>query len=203
VHVVKGEKYTPEPLDAAEVLAIMDQCSRRAPTGIRDRALIALMYRTGLRISEALALRPSDVDHDRRTVTVRNGKGGPYGGPRHRVVGTDDGALAHVAAWEARRAALGVGGRSPLFSTLAGGPLSGSQVRAMLHRRAGHAGIDKRVTPHQLRHSMARELLEEGAALPFIQRQLGHASLDATAHYLNRIAPADLAEGMRSRPGWE
>lgn len=191
----KGQKFPPEVLSEAEVRALMAGCSKRAPTGVRNRALIALLWRTGLRISEALALRPSDIDAERGMVRVANGKGG-----KHRTVAAGEEALALVGAWAAARAALdGVTGRQPLFCTLQGGRLSSRYVRTAMRRIARKAGVERRVHPHAFRHTLASELQAEGVSLPAIQKQLGHASLDGTAHYLARIAPVDLVEMMRSR----
>jgi integrase/recombinase XerD len=195
---VKGQKYAPEVLQPSEVLALMRACSRRAPTGIRDRALIALLWRTGLRISEALDLKPSDIAAAKGTVSVANGKGG-----RHRVVGIDDEALAIVERWLDVRRGLGVNGKQPVFCTLKGGRLSGQQVRAMLGRRAAKAGIERRVNPHAFRHTLTAEWVEEGKSLQAIQQQLGHASLDGTAHYVQKIAPTNLVQIARDRPSWD
>jgi site-specific recombinase XerD len=195
--MVRGRTYPPDPPTRAEVVRIMDACSRRAPTGLRDRALIALLYRTGLRVSEALSLRPSDLDPERRLVRVARGKGGGF-----RLAAIDDEALAHVAAWLERRRALGHNGHHHLFCTLGGRRLGGNQVRVMLHRRAAKAGVDRRVTPHQLRHAMAVELVGEGEGLDAVQRQLGHSSVVHTAWYLRRVAPVDLSDLAARRPRW-
>jgi integrase/recombinase XerD len=194
---VKGEKYPPEVLQPSEVLALMKACSRRAPTGIRDRALIALLWRTGLRISEALDLKPSDIVPAKGTVRVPKGKGG-----KSRTVGIDDDALAVVERWLDVRRARGINGKQTVFCTLDGGRLSGQQVRAMLKRRAAKAGIERRVNPHAFRHTLAYEWRLERRDLVEIQDQLGHASLDGTAHYIRKIAPLDLVQIARERPGW-
>ena len=73
-HHNKGKKLPPEPLTQDEVLALMDACSRRAPTGRRDRALICVLWRAQLRISEALALKPADLD-ERGAIRILHGKG--------------------------------------------------------------------------------------------------------------------------------
>lgn len=194
----KGRKFPPEVLSADEVRALMDACSRRAPTGKRNRALIAVMWRAGLRVSEALDLRPANLDAARGTLTVVNGKGG-----RSRVVALDAEAFAYVDRWLDARRALGISSRKPLFCTLQGGRLWDTYVRRLLPRLAAKAGIERRVNPHALRHTMAAELAEEGNALPLIQEQLGHASLDGTSHYLRKIAPADLVKMARDRPAWD
>lgn len=190
----KGRKLPPEPLDADEVRALIGACSKRAPTGIRNRALIVMLYRAGLRISEALALLPKDLDHDSGSVRVLHGKG-----DRDRVVGLDAGAWAIVELWLQRRAALGVNSRQPLFCTLKGERMKTPYVRALLPRLAHKAGIHKRCHAHGLRHSHASELAREGIPLPFIQAQLGHSHAVTTEKYLRRINPTAVIGAMRSR----
>ena len=113
----ESRRRPPEILTDAEVRALLAQCSRRAPTGIRDRALIVLLYRTGLRISEALDLKLTDMDRQRGTVSVLDGKG-----HKPRTVGIDDEGIAEVQIWIAERARLGLSKRGvPLFCTLKGG----------------------------------------------------------------------------------
>jgi site-specific recombinase XerD len=189
-----GRKRPVEILTEAEVRQLLAQCSRRAPTGIRDRALITVMYRAGLRVSEALDLRPADVDERGGTVRVLHGKG-----DKARTVGIDDGALAVLEVWLTERKRLGFNGRQRLFCTLSGGPLSADQVRQMVRRRAAKAGIEKRAHPHGLRHAHAAELAAEGTPVNVIQAQLGHSSLSTTSTYLAHVAPAQVIALGRSR----
>jgi len=105
-----------------EVRALIKACSNRAPTGIRNRALLVLLYRGGLRVSEALRLYPKDLDRDAGTVTVLVGKGG-----KRRTIGLDPGAFAVVERWLDKRAALGINGRAPLLCTLRGQPVASAQ----------------------------------------------------------------------------
>jgi site-specific recombinase XerD len=189
-----GKRYPAEILTADEVRALIAVCSKRAPTGIRNRALLVLLYRGGLRISEALALKPKDVDAASGTITVLHGKG-----DRRRTVGLDDGAFDVVARWLERRKDLGLNGWQPLVCTLEGKPLRSSYVRTLLPRLAGRAGIEKRVHPHGLRHTHAAELAAEGKPVNLIQAQLGHASLATTDRYLRHIAPQQLIEAMQAR----
>ena len=107
--------------------------------------------------------------------------------------------MAILLRWSEHRERLGIGGRAPLFSTLQGKPLHGSYVRTMLLRLAQKAGIDKRVHPHGLRHTMAFELMMEGIPVPIIQKQLGHASLAATQRYLEHLTSKDVVEAMQAR----
>lgn len=190
----KGHTYPTEILTPDEVMELIRACSNRAPTGIRNRALIAILYRGGLRVGEALALHPKDVDAGAGTVTVLHGKG-----DRRRTVGLDPGAMGIIMRWKDRRHSLGIDARGSLFCTLEGRPLKPSYVRTLLPRLARKAGIDKRVHPHGLRHTHAYELMMEGVPVPIIQRQLGHASLATTDRYLRHIAPKDVVEAMQSR----
>lgn len=189
----KGRKFPAEPLTPAEANAIIGACSPRSQTGIRNRALLTVLYRCGLRIAEALALKVSDIDHERGTVRVLHGKGN-----RARTVGLDPGALAVVQRWTDARRTAGIR-NGTLFCTLPGGPLSDKYVRALLARLAAVAGIEKRVHPHGLRHTHAVELVAEGVPVNVISRQLGHANSAVTARYLDHVAPADVVAAMQRR----
>ena len=190
----KGKTYPAEILTPAEVKTLLGQCSETSSLGIRDRALITMLYRTGLRCSEALALQRKDVDLQVGSVTVLHGKG-----DRRRTVGIDPGASQTIESWIERRRELGLPADAPLFCTLRGTPIPSSQVRQLLPRLARRAGIAKRVHPHGLRHTHAYELMMEGVAMPIIQRQLGHLSLATTNTYLAHIAPKELIETIRKR----
>jgi site-specific recombinase XerD len=170
-----------EPLSPAEVAALLGACSRRAPTGIRNRALITLLYRSGLRISEALALRTSDVDLDAHTIRLRSTKSGK---PQTR--GFHPAADDALARWLDTRKQLGIrNGR--LFCTLDGGPVSDAYVRQLLPRLAAKAGIEKRVHAHGLRHTFAVELEAAGTPATTISKLLGHSSVAVTARYLDHL----------------
>lgn len=194
----KGKKLPAEVLTTDEVRALLSACSNRAPTGIRNRALMVAMYRGGLRCAEALALYPKDFDAERCTLTVLHGKGN-----MRRVVGLDPEAVAVLSRWIDRRSGLGLNGRHPLFSTLMDGnkgkPLAAKYVRDLLPRLAVKAGIAKRVHPHGLRHTHAAELAAEGFATNLVQAQLGHSSLATTDRYLRHIAPVEVVAAMRRR----
>lgn len=190
----KGKRYPAEPLTESEVRLLLARCSRRAPSGIRNRALITVLYRGGLRIGEALALRLKDIDFEKGSVRILHGKG-----DKARLVGLDDGCLEVLRAWLDCRRRMGIDNRLPIFSTLKGGPLSDSYVRTMLRRIGAKAGIAKRVHPHGLRHTHAFELANEGTPLHVIQQQLGHASLAVTDTYIRHLAPQDVIKTMRLR----
>lgn len=103
-----------------------------------------------------------------------------------------------------RRALLGLNGRQPLFCTISKGEnfgtsIDSSYIRRLLPRLAQRAGIERRVHPHALRHSLASALAMEGKPLPTITAQLGHSSTAMTDRYLAKIAPADLVVQIRDR----
>ena len=187
-------RLPPEVLTDDEVCALMRACGRHAPTGLRNRALIAMLYRTGLRINEALSLYPKDLELVDGSLRVLNGKGG-----RSRTVGLDPGAAAIIERWLDARSRLGLVSRQPVFCTLVGRPMADAYIRVMLKRLAARAGIEKRVHAHGLRHTHASQLRAEGIDIAIISRQLGHASINTTARYLDHLAPRAVIETMRSR----
>jgi integrase/recombinase XerD len=190
-----SKRLPAQPLTPDDVRGLIRACSRRAPTGIRNAALIATLARSGLRISEALALRPSDVNLKAGTLFVGRGKGDKT----RTVPFVADDAVALLGRWLERRTRLGINGRAPVFCTLDGGPMQTSYIRALLPRLGKRAGIEgRRVHAHALRHTLATELAQSGAVpLPEIAAQLGHASVATTNAYLAKIAPAMLVERMR------
>ena len=176
-----GKTYPAETLTTAEVGAVIGACSRRAPTGIRNRALLTLLYRSGLRVNEALTLRPTDVGMAKRSIRVLDPKTGK---PQTR--GYHPSADDALGRWLDTRRDLGIK-RGLLFTTLEGGPVSDEYVRAMLRRMARRAGVEKRVTPHTFRHTYASELEAAGVPVSVISKLLGHSSLAVTARYLDHL----------------
>jgi site-specific recombinase XerD len=192
-----SRRRPPEVLTEAAAIALIKACSTRAPTGVRNRALIAVLWRSGLRISEALSLELRDVDLDAGSLRVRHGKG-----DRSRTVGVDEQTSALLARWIDRRRKLGPGARSPIFCTLDGGRIDSSYVRRLLPRLAAKAGIDRRVHAHGLRHTHAAEMAREGTPINVIRDDLGHTSLAVTDRYLRDVAPTHVINTMRARR-WE
>lgn len=193
----KGDRYPPEVLSREEIRDLLDACARTRSrsTGVRNRALLAVLYRTGMRISEALALRPKDLDHDQGTVRILHGKG-----DRARTVGMDPKGFEELEAWMLAREKLkGITATSPVFCTLQGQGLTSAYVRGLLPRLASLAKIEKRVHAHGFRHAFASELRREGIDIGVISRQLGHASIATTAHYLDHICPEVVIRTIRAR----
>jgi site-specific recombinase XerD len=187
------KKLDADLLTRQDIERLVGSCSRRAPTGIRNRALIAVCWRSGLRIGEALALMPKDVDFRSGTLVVQHGKG-----DKRRIVGLDAGTAALLERWLVVRRKLQLT-RAPLFCTLRGRAVEQSYIRHLLPRLAQRAGIDKRVHAHALRHSFAVELEREGAPLSTIRDLLGHSSAATTDRYLRRIGGGDAVEFARQR----
>jgi integrase/recombinase XerD len=177
----KGLKYPAEILSGEEVSALLGACSPRAKTGIRNRALLMLLYRSGLRVGEVLAIRPSDVDMAAHSIRLLDTKSGQ---PQTR--GFHPSADDALARWLDTRKALGIR-RGTVFCTLAGGKMSEQHVRNLMKRLAAKAGIDRRVNPHMLRHTFAVELEASGTPVTVISKLLGHSSVAVTARYLDHL----------------
>jgi site-specific recombinase XerD len=180
-------------LSPEEIDRLLRACSKRAPSGRRNRALIAVLWRCGLRLGEALALTPKDVDLQEFVVRVQRGKSG------RRVVGLDISTALLIEQWLGNRKRLSISAQQPLFCTLAGRPLDQSYVRHLLPRLAKKAGIDRRVHAHGLRHRFATDLIREGADLITVRDLLGHASAATTQIYLSRIGASGAIEFARQR----
>jgi integrase/recombinase XerD len=196
----KGKRFPAEPLTRPELARLLAAVPTRSTSGLRLRALIAVMYGAGLRVQETLDLMPRDVDDC--TVRVRSGKGG-----KTMTVSIDPASCDLLGRWMDRRKTLGLTGREPVFATYSvnnfGGTMDARYVRAALARHGEKAGIEKRVHPHGLRHSLAFQLYLDGVPLNEIRRQLRHSSLAGTQHYIDHLCPStDLAVVMAARPDW-
>jgi site-specific recombinase XerD len=188
----KGKRYPAEPLTPEEVTAIISQCSARSATGIRNRAMLTLLYRSGLRVSELLALRPADVNLAKHSLRLLDTK---IGQPQTR--GFHPSADDALMRWLDHRRGLGFR-NGPLFCTLVGAPLSAQYVRGLLKRLAGNAGIEKRVHPHGLRHTFAVELDAAGTSISVISKLLGHRSVPTTARYLDHLTNSQAVSALQA-----
>jgi site-specific recombinase XerD len=187
-------RYPADPPTVEEIVSVI-RAAGDTIHGQRLRGLIVVLWRAGLRISEALALAEADLDPRRGAVLVRRGKGG-----RRREVGMDDWAWEQLQPWLNARLQLPVG---PLFCIITG-PTRGRRwsiaaARAQLRDTAASAGVRRRFAPHQLRHAHAVELPHEGVPLVVIQRQLGHSNLGITSVYLEGIDNAEIIEPVHAR----
>jgi integrase len=171
----KGMEYPPDPPRPEEIILVMRQAGHDRH-GLRIRALIAVLWRGGLRISEALALNETDVDEQRGSLLIRHGKG-----DKRREAGMDQFGFEQLDAWLAHRVLLPPG---PLFCVIDGSTRrrrwAATAARNELRELAAEAGVRRRFAPHQLRHAHAVELAREGVAVNIIQGQLGHTDLGTT-----------------------
>jgi integrase/recombinase XerD len=170
----------PTYLSTEEVDRLIATPDTATPRGLRDRALIELLYATGLRVSELVRLRIGDVALDHGFLTTV-GKGG-----KERMVPIGESAVSWVRRWLAEGRGTLLGGRtSPwLFvSGPRGTPLTRVGFWKLLKRHGAAVGVDGRLTPHVVRHSFATHLLDRGADLRAIQMMLGHADLSSTQIY--------------------
>lgn len=196
-----GKKYPAEFLTRDEVARLLASWSGTSTKSLRYRALVAVLYRGGLRISEALGLAMTDLFPVSGVIRIRHGKGG-----KARTVAMDRGAWDILKAYTDRRATIGltseVEASGPLFCRGTGVAISHSAVIQELQHRADLAGIGKRVHPHIFRHTHAVELREEGVDIAVISKQLGHSSIATTARYLDHLYPGAVTEAIAKRK-WE
>lgn len=174
--------HVPQTLSDTAVAELLESIDpAELPYGARDRAILEMLYGSGLRVSELVSMRPEQVDWDEGFVRV-TGKGGktryvPLGGEAAK-------ALRHYR--EAARPLLVREGKplpKALFLSKLGGPLTRERIRQIIKARAQEAGIGENVFPHIMRHSFATHLLENGADLRVIQDMLGHSDLATTQIY--------------------
>ena len=177
----KSGTHLPTVLDQSAAARVMDHAAVASDDGSaiasRDRAIVELLYATGIRVSELCAIDVRDLDLDRRTVRV-TGKG-----DKQRVVPFGLPALRAVNDWLAMRGEV-VGARSgqAAFLGARGGRIDPRTVRESVHRLTSEAGVTS-ISPHALRHSAATHVLEGGADLRAVQELLGHSSLATTQRY--------------------
>lgn len=162
-------KFLPTVLSQEEVVDLL-----RNTRNLKHRAILALIYSSGLRIGELLHLRLQDIDLDRHQVVIRNGKNRK---DRYVILARSFGPLLQNYLMTYRPKTYFVEGKHT------GTPYTASSIRSFLGRSCRLAGIQKKVTPHTLRHSYATHLLEQGVDLRYIQVLLGHARPETTMIY--------------------
>ncbi len=183
VEIPRFRRRLPVVLSESEVEVLVETPSDDSPVGLRDRAILELLYGSGLRISEALALEVHHVNLVSGFALVR-GKG-----DKERVVPISDPAREAVVLYlrDGRPALLGGrrgrGRRDPLFVTARGGALTRQGFYKNLRKYGIQARLARRVSPHKLRHSFATHLVNRGADLRAIQEMLGHADISTTEVY--------------------
>jgi integrase/recombinase XerD len=169
----------PKTLSPQEVTALLDLAALPALEDLRDRAMVELLYATGLRVTELVTAELAQVSLDVGYLLV-TGKGA-----KQRLVPMGEGArqLLRQYVEEARPQLLKQRASRYLFVSRRGGPLTRQAFWKLLRRRAQRAGITQVISPHMLRHSFATHLLEGGADLRSVQVMLGHANIVTTQIY--------------------
>jgi integrase/recombinase XerD len=181
-------------LTEAQVRELVAAPSAVTPTGKRNRAILELLYGTGIRVAECARVEMRDVDLANGTLFVRQGKG-----KKDRVVPVLGRAAASLDLYlrEARPELVRDTTQQAVFlSKVSGRGLSPGAIELLVRESAKAAGIPLRVSPHTLRHSFATHLIQGGADVRHVQELLGHASLSSTAIY-TRVATADLRGVIR------
>ena len=182
-----GEKL-PDTLTIDEVGKLLDACPDETPAQLRDKALLEVLYATGARISELLALVVDDIAETRDFIKV-TGKG-----DKQRIVPVGGAAQRALEAYLVRgRPALTTGKSHAVFLNKRGGVLSRQSSWTIIKDAASRAGLDKAISPHTMRHSFATHLLEGGADVRTVQELLGHASVTTTQIYTH-VTPENLRE---------
>ena len=181
VRTPKRPQTLPRHLRPGEIETLLEAPSDAEPLGRRDRAMLELLYATGLRVSELVGLDWGAIDLSARVLRVM-GKGGkermvPFGRPALAALRT------WLEVWEGVRGPEGDPETEPVFLNSRGGRLTDRSVRRVLDRYVESAAIAAGVHPHTLRHTFATHLLENGADLRAIQELLGHSSISTTQKY--------------------
>lgn len=174
----KKEKILPTYLSVEEVERLLDAPNMKSPSGIRDKAMLELMYASGLRVSELLELEKANINLKKGIVIVF-GKGA-----KERKVPMGDFALEYVVKYinQVRGKFHGADSKY-LFLNKKGKPLSRVYFFKQIKKYASEVGIEKEISPHTLRHCFATHLLEGGAQLRTVQEMLGHANIATTQIY--------------------
>jgi integrase/recombinase XerC len=175
----KSQRHLPSILQESEAKRLIEHEPEVAetPAMARDRAIVEVLYSSGLRVSELVGLDWRDIDEELGMLTVRAGKGA-----KDRVVPVGEPALDALKAWRAVMP-IAADPNAPVITNLRGTRLTTRSVEKIVARRIQDAGLTSSVTPHGLRHSFATHMLNAGADLRSIQEMLGHASLATTQRY--------------------
>ena len=182
VKVERSEKKLPQILTSREIELLLAQPSGTDPKGIRDRAMLQVMYATGIRVSELIGLDLSDVNLDQGTIRCA-------GGRKIRVLPIYEEAKKSLRRYiqEIRTDMLADPEERALFVNVGGARMSRQGFWKILKHYQDTAGIEKEITPHTLRHSFAVHLLENGADLGSLQELMGHSDISSTQMYTQMV----------------
>lgn len=176
----KVEKKLPEILTVAEVDLLLSQPSGNTPKGIRDKAMLELLYATGIRVSELIHLTVQDVNLMMGYIVCKDGE-------KERIIPFGNAAKKALQAYlgEVRDGFVRTDTCRELFTNCSGKAMSRQGFWKILKAYAQSAGIEKDITPHTLRHSFAAHLVQNGADLKSVQEMMGHSDISTTQIYMN------------------
>jgi site-specific recombinase XerD len=186
-----GPRKLPSTLSRQEVSMLLDQPETGTVLGLRDRAVLTLLYGTGIRASECAGLTEQDMNWEERTIRVQ-GKGG-----HERTVPLNEEVL-HILR-QYRLARGGAKAHGPFFRSREGGALSRNAIYDRVRSHARRARIPHRVSPHRLRHTFATHLVQEGVGLVTLRDLLGHRQITSTQIYIHLTAQ-DLRKATDKHP---
>lgn len=182
IRVGKAEKKLPQVLQGDEIELLLAQPDITEPKGCRDKAMLELLYATGIRASELINLDVDDINLRSGVLYCRGNKG-------VRTIPVYPSAVVSVSDYIFRMRSLiaGPDGGNALFVNLNGGRLTRQGFWKIIKSYAIEAGITKEITPHTIRHSFALHLLENGASVKDIQTMMGHADISSTQVYVQLL----------------
>lgn len=178
LHAPKVEKRMPEIMTVEEANSLLEQPIDDTPKGMRDKAMLELLYATGMRVSELIALKLSDVNQKMGYIICRDGN-------KERMIPFGNQARQALELYlECGRHVLLQSDTDVLFVNCSGQPMSRQGFWKLIKSYARQAGIQTEITPHTLRHSFAAHLVENGADLKSVQEMLGHSDISTTQMYV-------------------
>ena len=182
IRVERGEKKLPQILTGQEVELLLAQPAGVDPKGVRDKAMLEVMYATGIRVTELIDLNIEDVNLDLASIKIGSTK-------KSRVIPLYPAALRALTVYlrDFRAGMLAEPGEKALFVNISGGRMSRQGFWKILKHYQSKARIEKDITPHTLRHSFAVHLLENGADLSSLQELMGHSDISSTQLYTHMI----------------
>ncbi|MCM1273018.1 MAG: site-specific tyrosine recombinase XerD [Clostridium sp.] len=173
----KIEKKSPETLNIEEVSLLLEQPSKSTPKEIRDKAMLELLYATGMRVSELISLKLEDVNLSMNYILCRDAN-------KERVIPIENAAKAALENYISTARDGMCEGSEYLFTNLKGSQMTRQGFWKLIKSYAKKAGINKDITPHMIRHSFASHLVTNGADLKAVQEMLGHSDISTTQIYL-------------------
>ena len=182
IHIDRGEKKLPQILTSREIELLLAQPVCVDPKGIRDKAMLEVMYATGIRVTELISLDVDDVNLDQKTIRCASGK-------KVRAIPLYSEAVNALSVYlkDVRERMLADPREKALFVNVGGARMSRQGFWKILKSYQGSAHIEKDITPHTLRHSFAVHLLENGAEISAVQELMGHSDISSTQVYTQMI----------------